>query len=139
MNCSQCGARNTSDAPWCTLCLTPLASAEDVAPPPASAPDVVDRPAPSTATPAGDGDGRDFRTVDGEVEWRCRDCGQWNPMLARTCTVCGSAVPGADRSGTWSHQRVARTRRVLWVVAGVICLLALVGVVVTVVAVRGAG
>lgn len=145
MRCPQCGARNTADAPWCTQCLTPLAAAEDATPVPAPDPGGEpdsDRPAPAPTTPtasAEGGDDRDFRTVEGEVEWRCRDCGQWNPLLAPTCTVCGSSLPGADRSGTWSREQVARTRRVLWLVAGVICLLALVGVVVALVSVRAAG
>ena len=138
MTCPHCGARNTADAPWCTQCLTPLAHVEDASPPAAPA-SAVRGDDGRTSGPAADPDDRDFRTVDGEVEWRCRDCDQWNPMLARTCTVCGSPMPGADRSGDWSRQQVARTRRVLWVVAGVVCLLALVGVVVAVVAVRGAG
>lgn len=138
MNCPQCGARNTVDAPWCTQCLTRLDAVEDTSTAPAPSPEPVAGEV-DAAPPAPAADHRDFRTVDGEVEWRCRDCDQWNPMLAPTCTVCGSPVPGTDRAGTWSRQRVARTRRVLWIVAGVICLLALVGVVAAVVAVRGAG
>lgn len=135
MTCPSCGARTTPRASWCTLCLTPLDAAAE--PPPPSPPSTT----PGTdadAAPAADAE-RGFRTRDGEVEWRCPDCDTWNWLAVPTCAVCGSAMPGTQRAGSWSPDRVARTRRALWVVAGVVCLLAVVGIVVGLVAARGAG
>lgn len=141
MKCPECGARNTVEAPWCTQCLTPLATPPATDPPPTGTP----APEPSTPSmPSTEDDeptppDRDFRTRDGEVEWRCGQCHRWNPLVAPNCTTCGDPMPGADRSGSWSRERVARTRRVLWIVAGVICVLAVLGVVLALAAVRGAG
>lgn len=154
--CPECGARNSPRAEWCTQCLVPLGSAaadgdgpadtpgpepavaeEPVAAPPEPEP-AADATGPATPAPA-DTSGRGFRTVDGEVEWRCDGCGAWNPLFVSSCPVCGQPMAGTGDAGTWSGERVARTRRILWVAAAVICLLALAGVVVGLVAAQGAG
>lgn len=108
-------------------------------------PEAVEEPPAATAEPAtptpgpADTSRRGFRTVDGEVEWRCDECEAWNPLFVSSCPVCGQPMTGTGDPGTWSGERVARTRRILWVAAAVVCLLALVAVVVGLVAARGAG
>lgn len=153
MRCPECGARNTAEAPWCTQCLTPLgASAPRRDDPRDEGDDPGDRPtsgvgpAPSSTTtttgdagPADGPDERGFRTRDGEVEWRCEECGNWNLLAVPSCAVCGHGLPGTSRDGSWSRDRVARIRRALWIVAALVCLLAVVVVVVGVVTAQGVG
>lgn len=134
MNCPACGARNTPQAPWCTQCLRPLG--EDPAPP---APPVPAEPAQqatptASATPASaptsdvDTD-RPFRTVDGEVEWRCPACANWNLLAIPSCAVCGHALGASGDSGERLADRIARARRPLWVVA-VVGAVAMIGSIV---------
>ncbi len=143
MRCPDCGARNTASAAFCTQCLRRFDTVEPDGP--------GDPPAPAvTATPgsaideqsspsAGEGDAsRPFRTIDGEVEWRCSGCGEWNPLLVPQCAICGRALEGADR-GAQQRERVARTRRLLWGVAAVLCVVAVVVLVLFLSAMRGVG
>lgn len=155
--CPECGARNSPRAEWCTQCLVPLAVSEPPVddgpvdapgPEPATAEEPLAAPTEPAAAPSApsapatsasaDTSHRGFRTVDGEVEWRCDGCGAWNPLFVSSCPVCGQPMTGTGDAGTWSGERVARTRRILWVVAAVVCLLALAGVVVGLVAAQGA-
>lgn len=130
MTCPDCGARNTPQAPWCTQCLRPLGG--DPAPPSPVAPA---EPAPARHTPQASTDpaptsgvdaDRPFRTVDGEVEWRCPACASWNLLAVPTCAVCGHALGASGGSGERLADRIARARRPLWVVA-VIGAVAMIG------------
>ncbi len=134
MNCPTCGAHNTPQAPWCTQCLRPLG--EDPAP---TASPVPAEPTPSqvpptpsasgeTSTSAVDTD-RPFRTVDGEVEWRCPACANWNLLAIPSCAVCGHALGASGDGGERLADRIARARRPLWVVA-VIGAVAMIGSVI---------
>lgn len=111
MRCRACGALNPAGAAWCGQCLTrfdvpdPGATPADAAAP-GSAPD-PDRPDPTPAPaspgpvePTRDAQVRDVRTVAGEVEWRCRTCDGWNPLLAPACATCGTAREGFGTSPT---------------------------------------
>lgn len=126
MNCPHCGARNTAEAPWCTQCLRPLTTPPAPAAPESAASESTPTPpAPAATPPAGpqsptgpttDTD-RPFRTVDGEVEWRCPSCDTWNLLDIPTCSVCGRALAASERSASGLAARVARARRPLWVLA----------------------
>lgn len=93
MRCPSCGARNPEAADWCTQCYADLRSPQDE-PGPAAGPDGT-RVVEEEAAPVGEGSalrtghGR-FRTHEGELEWRCAVCGEWNPLGAGACTVCGT-------------------------------------------------
>lgn len=132
MTCPDCGARNTPEAPWCTQCLRPLGQDPAPSAPAGPAEPVPARhaPQPSTDPPTTGVDGdRPFRTVDGEVEWRCPACANWNLLAIPSCAVCGHALGASDGSGDRLADRMARARRPLWVVA-VIGAVAMVGSVI---------
>lgn len=118
MTCPGCGARNPSSSTWCSQCLRPLGTA--------STP-----PTRASSGPAPPPTDRAFRTVDGEVEWRCPDCATWNLFLVPVCATCGHRL--GDDDG-----RSERARRVLWVVAAVVGVVVVVSVVLAVLALRGA-
>lgn len=138
MTCPHCGARNTAAAPWCTQCLQPLGPAE--AAPAEADPDEADpdEASPPDARPTATSSSRAFRTVDGEVEWRCRSCDTWNRLETRACTVCGAALGASvtGSTGTEVAERVARARRLLWVAAGIGAVLMVVSIVLLVLALR---
>lgn len=135
MTCPDCGARNTPQAPWCTQCLRPLG--EDPAPSspaaPAESASAPARPTPEVSTDAASTSAtetdRPFRTVDGEVEWRCPACANWNLLAIPSCAVCGHALGTSGGSGERLADRIARARRPLWVVA-VIGAVAMIGSIV---------
>lgn len=143
MRCPDCGARNTASAAFCTQCLRRFDTEVPDAPGDRAAPAVTEAPgsttdeASSPLSDEGDGD-RPFRTIDGEVEWRCDGCGEWNPLLVPQCAICGRPLAGADR-GAQQRERVARTRRLLWGVAAVLCIVAVVVLVLFLSAMRGVG
>lgn len=118
IRCPQCGARNSSDADWCTQCFASFAAPEPPPAPPApappapasappttpAAPDPLDPLEPPVARGAGDqsqaaspeggqvlrsGDGR-FRQTDEGLEWACAVCQEWNPIERVTCMVCST-------------------------------------------------
>jgi predicted amidophosphoribosyltransferase len=140
VNCPHCGARNTETAPWCTQCLSPLR--ETPTPPASSASEpTADRPAPppgtgsdATSTP---GD-RAFRSVDGQVQWRCPTCDTWQPLEVATCGVCGQPLRASVTGGRTTEvaERVGRARRWLWAAAVAGGVLMVVSVVLLVLAMR---
>ncbi len=147
MNCPQCGARNTAEAPWCTQCLEPL-----TAPPPRSTPPDPQTPSPAapasppvrdtpgtdpTSQPTDDAADRPFRTVDGEVEWRCPSCDTWNLLAIPSCSVCGRALASSGRGADRFADRVARARRPLWALAVVGVVVMIGGVVLLLLALQG--
>ena len=152
MNCPQCGARNTAEAPWCTQCLEPLTTPP---PPEPTTPEarvsgervpVAGMPgsSPSGDTPAADGANqptgdvdRPFRTVDGEVEWRCPSCDTWNLLAIPSCSVCGRALASSGREGDRLADRVARARRPLWALAIIGAVVMIGSVVLLLLALRG--
>lgn len=151
MTCPHCGARNTADAPWCTQCLQPLGREEPPTPTPPS-PDAsgggppparTSTPvAPGAAMPGGTDRDRAFRSVAGDVEWRCPACDTWNRLEASTCPVCGHRLATSVTGGTGTAVagRVQRARGLLWIAAGVGGVLVVVSVVLLVLALRtGAG
>lgn len=140
MRCPRCGARNTAEAAWCTQCLepftTPPSDSSDpsepapVEPPAEQAetpPDAASPPAPASPPDVGrsqaavgradSGADRPFRTVDGEVEWRCPGCDTWNLLDVRACSVCGHRLASAGGNPDRFADRVARARRPLWALA----------------------
>jgi hypothetical protein len=124
VRCAACGARNSDRATWCTQCYAPLgdAAAPTLGGPPADEP--PDAPTstsfgsqplgsqplgsqpfgsersaapPSAAEPApaaAGGAHRDVRDRGGVVEWRCRRCEAWSPLLSSTCVTCGGPREG---------------------------------------------
>lgn len=140
MTCPHCGARNTETAPWCTQCLAPLrdtAARPDPAPEtPAPTPEAT--APPDRPTPPATAGGRAFRSVDGQVQWRCPTCDSWHPLEVVTCSVCGqalaSSVTGAGPTAV--AERVGRARRWLWTAAVVGGVLMVVSVVLLVLALR---
>jgi ribosomal protein L40E len=163
VNCPSCGALNPAAAEWCGQCLTslrpspPAPDAHGSGTPPAI-PDVVRPsdplfgghapPAPAPAAePASDpapaeeaAADRGFRTVDGDVEWRCRQCGQWNPLLLRTC-ACGAHLgqEAGEPDPVEVQARMARTRRLMWGVAIAVGAFAVIGVLIVVIMAQSAG
>lgn len=144
MRCPHCGARNTETAPWCTQCLAPLreAPARPDAEAPAPTPAPTPAPGSTSSTPpagaTGTDDDRAFRSVDGQVQWRCPTCDTWQPLDVPTCGVCGQAL-GASITGAGATEvadRVGRARRWLWVAAAVGGVLMVVSVVLLVAALR---
>lgn len=143
MTCPHCGARNTTTAPWCTQCLQPLG--QDPSPPPAPPAPAQEGPPTTTpprpAAPHATGDdhpGGAFRSVDGQVEWRCTACDTWNGLDVPTCSACGSRL-AASVTGTRAHDvtgRVSRARQVLWVMAAIGVTVAVVSAVLLVLALR---
>ena len=124
MTCPACGARNADSAAWCSQCLRPLGDAT---------PDRAPRAAPAPSAPAAPAAGatptdRAFRTVDGEVEWRCPDCQAWNVFLVPVCARCGHRLGGRDGDHT------DRTRRALWAVAAVVGVVVVIAIVLVVLA-----
>lgn len=106
MRCPSCGARNPEAADWCTQCYTDLRPAPEEPEPPAATPSGTtpraDRPPVDEpeveGEPSDRGEGQElrtgqgrFRTRDGELEWCCAVCGEWNPLGAGACMVCGTA------------------------------------------------
>jgi hypothetical protein len=92
--CSACGAAVRDGAPWCTLCLTPTASSEPVAPPaPAAGPPAALDPltapladlAPAATAPAA------TAPQPAPAGWPCTTCGHPNALELSACAVCGSA------------------------------------------------
>jgi hypothetical protein len=83
---------------------------------------------------------RGFRTVDGEVEWRCRQCDQWNPLLLPTC-ACGAHLgqEAGEPDPVAVRARMARTRKVMWGVAIAVGSFAVIGVLIVVVMAQSAG
>lgn len=130
MICPNCGARNTAEAPWCTQCLRPFASDPEEPSAPARSPD------PGATAARGQDHDRPFRTVDGEVEWRCPACDNWNLLAMPTCAVCGHALASSDGRERLAD-RMARARRPLWVVAGIGAVVMIVSAVLLVLALRG--
>lgn len=128
MTCPGCGARNTEEAPWCTQCLRPLTS-ERAAPDPPAADERV-------TTSVADQD-RPFRTVDGEVEWRCPTCANWNLLAIPSCAVCGQALAASGGRGDRLADRMARARRPLWVVAVIGAVVMIGSIVLLTLALRG--
>jgi hypothetical protein len=119
VRCAACGARNSDRATWCTQCYAPLGDAAAPTPggppadepleaptstslgsqPPGSPPLGSERSAAasSAAEPAPaavGGADRDVRDRDGVVEWRCRRCEAWSPLLSATCVTCGGPREG---------------------------------------------
>jgi hypothetical protein len=95
VRCRVCGARNAEDAAWCTQCYADPRGPVD-APPTTDTPATV---APDAGREGGeaaahDAAARDVRTVDGEVEWRCRTCDAWSPLLRERCVTCSSPRQG---------------------------------------------
>lgn len=150
MTCPHCGARNTADAPWCTQCLQPLGQASAPAPEPSSPPAdpaaagaaPASHPPPVRDAPAGDATHGSFRSIDGQVEWRCHACQTWNALETQACAACGSRL-AASVTGSVSSDvsdRVSRARRILWVAAAIGGLIAVASVVLLVLALQaGAG
>lgn len=89
-HCSACGAALAADAPWCTLCFTPVRTPEPVVAAPAPGPAPV-RIAPAhplyPPVPAA--------AETGERTWPCQGCGQQLPMSVDTCPSCGAAFLAA--------------------------------------------
>jgi hypothetical protein len=136
VRCAACGARNSDRATWCTQCYAPLGDAAAPPPggPPADEPPVTptspapgsqppgsqplgspplgserSAPASSAAVPASDAAGgadRDVRDRDGVVEWRCRRCEAWSPLLSSTCTTCGGPREGFGEDPPTTAARV---------------------------------
>lgn len=101
MRCRACGARNAEGAAWCTQCYADPRGPVDASAA-TGAPDT-----PSADAGRGGGDAatrdaatRDVRTVDGEVEWRCRTCDAWSPLLRERCVTCGSPRQGFGEVAT---------------------------------------
>lgn len=143
MRCPDCGARNTASAAFCTQCLRRFGTEDPECLGDRAAQAVTEAPGSTTdeasSPPSDEGGGdRPFRTMDGEVEWRCDGCGEWNPLLVPQCAICGRPLAGADR-GAQQRERVARTRRLLWGVAAVLCIVAVVVLVLFLSAMRGVG
>lgn len=96
MRCPRCNARNPEGADWCTQCYADLRPPSEPAEPPEGGPAPEHEGAPAERSGSGEGgplrtgEGR-FRTRDGELEWRCAVCAEWNPLGAGACTVCGTA------------------------------------------------
>lgn len=122
MRCPACGAHNPDGASWCSQCYTAFGGPPGRAGEPgtgpageadrAPAPDVTDAPPPVTpGAPGGArrevGNGRDVREVDGNVEWRCRACDGWSPLLASTCLTCASPRQGFGDPATPSHRELS--------------------------------
>lgn len=111
MRCLNCGARNPEGAAWCSQCLASLGEqAEDEAPPsgptdpPRDASDSKDAASDAEVplSPAGDlqaGGGR-FRRHEGQIEWRCEVCQEWNLVGLARCTVCGTSMAGPEPTPT---------------------------------------
>jgi hypothetical protein len=167
VNCPSCGALNPDTAEWCGQCLTSLRTsprqpgASDAGdagtPPPPGAPPAIPgvvqpsqplfggpaAPAPEPASGAGEVStptDRGFRTVDGEVEWRCRQCDQWNPLLLPTC-ACGAHLgqEAGEPDPVAVRARMARTRRAMWGVAIAVGSFAVIGVLIVVLMAQSAG
>jgi hypothetical protein len=100
VRCPACGARNSDRATWCTQCYASLGDALAPSPSGPSPGEMSEAPtseAPSAGAgpvPAGGGVDRDVRDRDGVVEWRCRRCEAWSPLLSPTCTTCGGPRQG---------------------------------------------
>lgn len=104
MRCPSCGARNAETADWCTQCYADLRpDPEEPETPPETSSEAgprseEERGGPPGAEPSDRGEGGSlrtgqerFRTRDGELEWRCAVCGEWNGLGAGACVVCGTA------------------------------------------------
>lgn len=128
MRCPSCGARNADDAAWCTQCFAPLDE------PPQPEPRATAPAAPPTPA-GGSAADRPFRTRDEEVEWRCRRCQAWNPLGVPSCATCG--LPLVDEPYR-TPERIARTRRTLWIVAAVVCVTVVIVLVLALVTLQGA-
>jgi hypothetical protein len=103
MRCAACGARNPASASWCTQCYTPFAASEAAATtgpaaaagPAADEAAAAERPAGAARSVPSTGPGaRDVREQAGSVEWRCRRCDRWSPLLATSCVTCGNPRQG---------------------------------------------
>ena len=113
MTCPSCGARNPPDAAWCTQCFARFGAND---PTPAGGglghgerdrDEPVAAPRNGTSTPGEDAGvqasgGRDVRERNGVVEWRCRTCESWNPLLAGSCAVCESPRRGFGTAASTS-------------------------------------
>jgi hypothetical protein len=102
VRCPACNAHNPDEAEWCGQCLTRLRVEPEPGPEPQPEPARDESPAderaevlPAQPRDTGTGDGR-FRRRDGEFEWRCEICEEWNLVGIARCTVCGTSIWGPE-------------------------------------------
>jgi hypothetical protein len=113
VRCAACGARNSASADWCTQCYVRLGpdatdrptSREDRVPSAAAAAPIEAREPTPTGGPPAAARARDVRDRAGTVEWRCRRCDTWSPLLAPACVTCGSARQGFGETDPERHGR----------------------------------
>ncbi len=122
MKCPSCGARNTTEADWCTQCYASFApEAQEPATPssevPAAAPEGAVAASSEPSPPSSDATGQqmsasapdiaedvsprttistagDIRDVDGHVQWRCPTCQTWVGLEESSCGTCGAVRAG---------------------------------------------
>jgi len=118
VTCPSCGARNPPDAAWCTQCFARFGADDGAAAGGGLGHGERDRDEPlaasgnGTSMPGADAGvkasgGRDVRERSGVVEWRCRTCQSWNPLLAGSCAVCESPRRGFGTAASASSVRPA--------------------------------
>ena len=102
IRCASCGASNPDGAAWCGQCLLSLQNGSATSEPVREAGAVSEAagPAQASTAQASTGQGavatRGFRRRDdGEMEWACAGCGEYNPLGVDVCAVC--ATPFAAR------------------------------------------
>lgn len=100
-HCSGCGAALAANAPWCTLCFTPVRVPEPVVAAPAAAP--VAAPLVADPAPVRDAPAHPLyppvtpraAAEASERSWPCQACRQQVPMSADSCPSCGAAFLAA--------------------------------------------
>lgn len=110
--CASCGARNSREAVWCTMCFEPLrapepqdavapvrvdASSGELAASVAAETDAVASEAVVSAAeePADDGSKRAAEAAGGpvvETTWVCATCESINPLGSDVCPICGTTI-----------------------------------------------
>lgn len=107
-----CNAHNPDEADWCGQCLSNLRAAPEPGPEPEPSPQPQSSPptgqvdTPTTQPPDRGAGDRRFRRHDGEFEWRCEICEEWNLVGLARCSVCGTSM-GGPHDATGSRQPAA--------------------------------
>jgi hypothetical protein len=117
VRCPSCRARNVDQAAWCTQCfgsLTEPTTWSDAVPEPvpadapAAAGPTVHGPPPAlvvASSRTSSSTQPDIRERAGEVEWRCRTCGDWTPLATSLCARCGTRRHGFGADSDAASER----------------------------------